>query len=120
MPVRKGSPPLPSHMEGSPSSIGSNSSINSSTSGNGLIVQNPSSSSYPSVKYYDNNRMDRNSGSGGNALIRTRSDLRREDNITVGFNSTVPMATVNQMQTTILAQAEVSRVWRVNSNQLVY
>lgn len=106
MPVHKGSPPPPSHMEDSPSSIGSNSSINSTTSGNGLIVQNPTSS-FPSVKYYDNNHMDR---SGGGTLIGTRSDLRREDSVTVGFNSTVPMAAVNQIQTTILAQAEVSHV----------
>ena len=105
VPVHKGSPP--SHLEGSPSSLGSNSSITSSTSGNSLVVQNPSTS-YPPVKYYDNH-LDRSS-----TLLGGRSDLRGEDGVTIGFNSTVPMATSSSMQTTIMAQAEVSELVSLN------
>ena len=105
VPVHKGSPPT--HLEGSPSSIGSNSSITSSTSSHSLPIpiQNPSTS-YPSVKYYENH-LDRSS-----TLIGGRADLRGEDSVTIGFNSGVhmAMATSSQMQTTILAQAEASEL----------
>ncbi len=103
VPVHKGSPPT--HLEGSPSSIGSNSSITSSTSGHSLPIpiQNPSTS-YPPVKYFDNH-LDRSS-----TLLGGRADLREENSVTIGFNSGVHMATSSQMQTTILAQAEASEL----------
>ena len=95
--IHKGSPP--SHLEGSPSSLGSNSSITSSTSANSLLQ---TQSTYPSVKYYDNH-MDRS-----NTLLVGHNSLR-EEGVTIGFNSSIPMAS-SQMQTTIMAQAEVSEL----------